>query len=364
MKSEEKIYWIGLSAFPGIGPKRFNLLKQYFGSARKAWRAPEEELLKVGLPQKLVDDFVIFRNKLELKSIFRQLKKSAIRVLTIEDDDYPVNLKKIENAPFVLYLKGKLKPQDELALAVVGTRKITSYGREVTVSLVTDLVAAGLTIVSGMAYGVDILAHNTALSSDGRTIGVWAGGLDSVVPGFRQNLVEKILKSGRGAILSEFPLGLNPNRGTFPARNRLISGLSLGVLVTEAAQDSGSLITAEHAVKQGRKVFAIPGPITSQLTAGTAKLLQSGAKLVYDVKDILEELDIAHSAKYIAAREILPESQEEAEILKILENETKHLDQIVRESGLATSQVASLVSLMEIKGKIKNLGGMVYTINK
>jgi DNA processing protein len=364
MKSEEKLYWIGLSAFPGIGPKRFNLLKQYFGSARKAWRAPEEELLKVGLPQKLVDDFEIFRNQLEPKSISQQLKKSAIRVLTIDDDDYPNNLKKIENAPFVLYLKGRLKPQDELALAVVGTRKITSYGREVTVSLVTDLVAAGLTIVSGMAYGVDFLAHSTALSTGGRTVGVWAGGLDSVDPGFRKNLVEKILKTKQGAIVSEFPLSLNPSRGTFPARNRLISGLSLGVLVTEAAQDSGSLITAEHAVKQGRKVFAIPGPITSQLTAGTAKLLQSGAKLVYHVKDVLDEINLAERGKKIKAKTILPESQEEAEILKILENESKHLDQIVRESGLATSQVASLVSLMEIKGKIKNLGGGIYTINQ
>ena len=360
----EKICWIGFSAFPGIGPKRFNLLKQYFGSARKAWQASHGALLKAGLPQKLVNNFESFRKKFEPKSIFRQLEKSAIRVLTIKDDDYPSNLKKLENAPFVIYLKGKLKPQDELALAVVGTRKMTSYGREVTESLVTDLVAAGLTIISGMAYGVDILAHNTALEVGGRTIGVWAGGLDSVDPGFRKNLVEKILKTKQGAIISEFPLGLNPSRGTFPARNRLISGLALGVLVTEAAQDSGSLITAEHARKQGRKVFAIPGPITSQLTAGTAKLLQSGAKLVYHVKDILDEIDLTERWQKIKAKMVLPESQEEAEILKILENETKHLDQIVRESGLATSQVMSLVSMMEIRGKIKNLGGMVYTINK
>lgn len=188
--------------------------------------------------------------------------------------------------------------------------------------------------------------------------------MDSVAPGFRKNIVEKILKTNQGAIISEFPLGFNPSRGTFPARNRLISGLPLGVLVTEAAQDSGSLITAGHAVKQGRKIFAVPGPITSQLTAGTAKLLQSGAKLVYHVKDILEELDLGERAKKVKAKTVLPETEEEGIILKLLKDENKHLDQIVRESALETAQVASLISMMEIKGKIKNLGGMIYTINK
>ncbi len=364
MKRREKIYWIGFSAFPGIGPKRFALLRKYFGNAEKAWKAPKESLVKIGLSEKLIDEFRSFRQKIDPSSLFLRLEKLRIKTITIEDKNYPNRLKSLDNAPFVIYIKGQLKPQDELAIAVVGTRKISSYGRQVTESLVADLVAAGLTIVSGMAYGVDILAHNTALSTDGRTIGVWAGGLDNLDPGFRKNLVEKILKTKQGAIISEFPLGLNPSRGTFPARNRLISGLSLGVLVTEAAQGSGSLITAEHAAKQGRKIFAVPGPITSQLTAGTAKLLQSGAKLVYHVKDVLDEIDLTERWGKIKAKMVLPESQEEAEILKILENETKHLDQIVRESCLETPQVMSLISLMEIKGKIKNLGGMIYTINK
>jgi len=361
---EERLYWIGFSVFPGIGPKRFALLRKYFGSAKKAWRAPKEKLIKTGLSQKLVSNFIDFRKKTDLASLSAKLQKLGIKVITIDDKDYPNNLQKIDSAPFIIYLMGNLKTQDELAIAVIGTRKISYYGQQVTESLVADLVAAGLTIVSGMAYGVDLLAHNSALQNDGRTIGVWAGGLDSVAPGFRKNIVEKISKTNRGVIISEFPLGLNPSRGTFPARNRLISGLSLGVLVTEAAQGSGSLITAEHAVKQGRQIFAVPGPITSQLTAGTAKLLQSGAKLVYHVKDILDELDLSERQGKIKARTILPESKEEAEILKILENETKHLDQIVRESSLKTAQVASLVSMMEIKGKIKNLGGMIYTINK
>jgi DNA processing protein len=359
---DEKFYWIGFSAFPGIGPKRFALLRKYFGSAQKAWQAPKEKLIKTGLSQKLVSNFIDFRKKTDLASLSVRLQKLGIKVITIDNKDYPNNLQKIDNAPFIIYLMGNLKPQDELAIAVIGTRKISSYGRQVTESLVADLVAAGMTIVSGMAYGVDLLAHNSALQNGGRTIGIWAGGLDSVAPGFRKNIVEKILKTNRGAIISEFPLGLNPSRGTFPARNRLISGLSLGVLVTEAAQDSGSLITADHAAKQGRKVFAVPGPITSQLTAGTAKLLKSGAELVYHVKDVLEELDLGERLEKVKAKTVLPENKEEAEILKILENETKHFDQIVRESGLKTAQVASLISMMEIKGKIKNLGRMIYTI--
>lgn len=364
MTKDEKFYWLGFSAFPGVGPKRFALLRKYFGSAKKAWQAKRENLLKLGFSEKLVSDFDKFREEFNLSSYFLRLENHKINALTIEDKDYPENLKNIDGAPFLLYMIGKILVQDSLSVGVVGTRKITAYGKEVTERLVSDLVASGLTIVSGLAYGVDSIAHNTALDVGGRTIGVWAGGLDSVVPGFRQNIVEKILKSGRGAIISEFPLGLNPSRGTFPARNRLISGLSLGILVTEAAGDSGSLITAAHAVKQGRKVFAVPGPITSPLTAGTAKLLKSGAKLVYSVKDILDELDLDEKAKKIQAKIVLPENKEEAIILELLKNEEKHIDQLVRQSGFDTAKVTSIISIMEIKGKIKNLGGMVYIINK
>jgi len=364
MTKDEKLYWVGFSAFPGIGPKRFALLRKNFGSVRKAWRAKREDLLKLGFSEKLVSDFDKFREEFNLSSYYLRLIKQKIEVINIEDKDYPENLRNINGAPFLLYLMGKILAKDSLSIGVVGTRKMTAYGKEVTERLVADLVASGLTIISGLAYGVDSVAHQTALEVGGRTIGVWAGGLDSVEPGFRKNIVEKILKTGRGAVISEFPLDFNPSRGTFPARNRLISGLSLGVLVTEAAEDSGSLITAAHAVKQGRKVFAVPGPITSALTAGTAKLLKSGAKLVYSVKDILEELNIAHSAKCIVAKEILPEDKNEAIILDLLKNEEKHIDELVRQSGFDTAKVTSIISMMEIKGKIKNLGGMVYCLNK
>ena len=320
--------------------------------------------MELGLSEKLIENFLDFRKTFDLTSYFLRLRKSGIKTIAFEDKNYPENLKNLEDAPFLLYILGDILSQDALALGVVGTRKVTAYGREVTQSLVTDLATQGLTIVSGLAYGVDSIAHNSALQSDGRTIGVWAGGLDTVSSGFRQNIIEKILKSNSGAVISEFPLGFHPNRATFPQRNRIIAGLSLGVLVTEAAEDSGSIITANFAKKQGRSVFAVPGPITSSLSKGTADLIKEGAKLVYNVQDILGELKIEKRREGERARRVLPENKEEEKILELLKNESKHIDEIVRETGWETGQVASILTLMEIKGKIKNLGNGTYIISR
>ena len=340
------------------------MLREYFGSAKEAWQADLAKLLETGLPQKLINDFDLHRKNFDFSSYFLRLKRIKVNSILLEDKNYPENLKRIADPPFCLYILGEVLSSDSLAIGVVGTRKITSYGKEVTEDLVTSLVVSGLTIVSGLAYGVDSIAHNSALQNGGRTIGVWAGGLDTVESGFRQNLVKRIIEEGKGAIVSEFPLGFQPNRTTFPQRNRIISGLSLGVLVTEAAEDSGSLITANFAKKQGRPVFAVPGPITSGQTKGTAELLKKGAKLVYDVNDILGELELGVRGQGLAAREILPENKDEALILEILKNETKHIDEIVRETKMGTSKISSLLTMMEMKGKIKNLGGMTYTLSR
>ncbi len=197
----------------------------------------------------------------------------------------------------------------------------------------------------------------------GRTIGVWGGGLDVGLSGFRQNLVQRIIKEEKGAIISEFPLGFHPNRTTFPQRNRIIAGLSLGVLVTEAAEDSGSLITAEFAKKQGRPVFAVPGPITSSLSAGTAKLLKNGAELVTKAQDILQALKIEDRSLKLEAKRVLPENKEEEKILRLLENEPKLVDEVVRETGWETGKVLGLLTMMEMKGMVKGEGGE-YRINK
>lgn len=365
MIEEEKLYWFGLSAFNGIGPKRFALLKAYFGSAKRIWKVSSKELLTAGLDPKLVSKFVKFRQGFDLTSYFLRLRENRIECQTLVDKNYPENLKKIDNPPFVLYVKGKIKSQDELAIGVVGTRKMSSYGREATERLVSDLVAAGLTIISGLARGVDTVAHQTALKAGGRTIAVLGSGLDKIYPPENKNLVEEII-DGHGAVVSEFPLGLQPVPGNFPARNRIIAGLSLGTVVIEGTQDSGSLISARCAAEQGREVFAVPGPITSPNSAGPAVLIKMGAKLVWDVSDILEELNIDKKLKVKSKKlkVVLPENPEEERILVAIKNESKHIDKIVRETGMDVGQVMSLMTMMEMKGMVKNLGNMVYGINR
>lgn len=360
---DEKLYWLAFSAFNGVGPKRFALLKNYFGSAKKAWEAREKELLEIGLGPKLTSELLEFRNDFDPSSYFLRLRENKIECYFLDDKNYPENLKKIDNPPFILYVKGTISPEDELAIAVVGTRKMTGYGGQVTESLVTELVSAGLTIVSGLARGVDSMAHKAALRADGRTIGVLACGLDIVYPPENVSLVEEII-DGHGAVISEFPLGMQPMPGSFPARNRIISGLALGTVVVEAPEKSGALITARHAAEQGREVFAIPGPVTSPNAAGPSHLIKMGAKLVFNVNDILEELKIESGVKNHESRKIVAENPEEETILSLIKDEAKHIDEIVRESGFDPGKVASIMSLMEIKGKVRNLGGMVYSINK
>jgi len=358
---EEKLYWLAFNAFEGIGVKRFALLKDYFGMAQRAWQAPKEELLAIGLGPKLTDKLVQFRKNFDPYSYFLRLREKKIGVIFIGDKNYPANLQTINNPPFVLYIKGKIKPKDNLAIAVVGSRLMTNYGGRVTESLVRDLTAAGLTIVSGLARGVDTRAHRAALKAKGRTIAVLGCGLDRCYPAENVSLLEEIIR-GSGAVVSEFPLGKEPKPGNFPIRNRIIAGLSLGTVVIEGTRKSGTLITARHAARQGREVFAVPGPITSRFSAGPAWLIKMGAKLVFDSNDIVEELGLTSKPSPKQAKPLV-ESKEEEKLLFLIKDEAKHLDQLVRETGFDAGKVAGLMSLMEIKGKVRNLGGMVYTIN-
>ncbi|MBI5620035.1 DNA-protecting protein DprA [Candidatus Gottesmanbacteria bacterium] len=250
---EETAYWVGFSVFPGIGPVRFKLLLNYFGSAKNAWLAPAETLKNIHLGDKLTDQFVDFRKKFDVDDYIVQLEKLHVSVLTLTEPKYPTLLKQIPDAPFLLYIKGhKNKEPIDLArtIAVVGTRQVTHYGVDVTQRIVEGLVAYGFTIVSGLAYGVDAVAHQTAIDSGGKTIAVLGCGIDIIAPPSNARLYHQIAEEGVGAIVSEMPLGLRPNNGLFPARNRIISGLSLGVVVTEGADDSGALITARNAAEQ------------------------------------------------------------------------------------------------------------------
>jgi len=280
--TDEKRYWVAFSVFPGIGPVRFRLLLEHFGSAKKAWEAP------------LSNTFVDFRKKFDIDEYLRKLENLHVSVLTLTDPKYPKLLKQIPDAPFLLYVKsmpGQEKLNLDRTIAVVGTRNITRYGEDVTRTIVKGLVANGFTIVSGMAYGVDAVAHQAAIDAGGKTIAALGCGIDIIAPEGNARLYRGIGEEGHGAIVSEMPLGLRPDKGMFVARNRIISGLSLGVVVTEGAGDSGALITARNAAEQGREVFAVPGPITSRYSAGPAQLIKKGATLVETVEDILDELN-------------------------------------------------------------------------
>lgn len=363
---QETACWVGFSVFPGIGPVRFRLLRDYFGSAKKAWDASPATLKKIKLGDKLTDEFVDFRKTFNVDEHLSKLEKLHVSVVTLDSPKYPKLLKEIPDAPFLLYVMGKntgVPINLTRTIAVVGTRLVTHYGEEVTKKLVSGLVAYGFTIVSGLAYGVDAVAHRAALDAGGRTIAVLGCGIDIIAPPVNANLYRAIADGG-GAIVSEMPLGLRPNKGLFPARNRIISGLSLGVVVTEGADDSGALITARNAGEQGREVFAVPGPITSKFSRGPARLLKNGAKLVESVEDIIEELGMDSRKGKSRLTGDLPmrqgETKEEQKILALIRDHWMGIDDLVRASGLTISAVSSTLSVLEIRGIVKDFGEKEY----
>lgn len=293
---DDLLYWLGFSAFPGIGPVRFRLLREYFGQVKDAWNAKEDVLRSLHVSGSLVSSFVDFRRTFDLHAYYERLVKNHVGIVTIDHPKYPRLLKEIPDAPFLLYVKGR-KTQEgidmENTVAVVGARKKTAYGEEVTKEIVRTLVSYGVTIVSGMAYGIDAIAHETAIAEGGKTIAVLGCGIDICAPMGNIHIYRKVTDGGCGAVVSEMPLGMRPDKGLFPARNRIISGLSLGVVIIEGTSHSGTLITARNAAEQGREVFAIPGPITSATSHGPSILLRSGAVLIESADDIISSLGLA-----------------------------------------------------------------------
>jgi DNA processing protein len=365
MNSDDK-YFIAFNVFPGIGPVRFKLLYDYFGTAKAAYLAPEKELSLIHLNSKIIADLIRFREHFDIDDYVLKLNKLAIFAITWDSPHYPKLLKQIPDPPFVIYIRGKKSSMPinlNRTIAIVGTRKITSYGTEITQHLTSELVNSGFTIVSGMAYGVDAVAHQVTLDQGGQTIAVLGCGVDVIAPASNTNLYHEIIESGRGAVISEIPLGERPVKGLFPARNRIISGLSLGVVVTEGADDSGALITARYAGEQGREVFAVPGPINNPYSQGPFKLLKKGAKLVSDVNDILEELNISNSvskkpADY--AQLVNQFSGIEKQIVSLLINERLPIDEIGRKLNSDSSLISSTLTILEIRGIVKDYGGKVY----
>jgi len=349
----------------GVGPKRFSLIKQAFGSAEIAYQAEKKQWLKIGFPAKLTTTIFAHKNNFDLAKTKEDLAHLQINYLAQDDEQFPKLLKELPDCPIGLFIKGNILPQDAKALAVVGTRKVTNYGKEVTEKFVSTLVSRGFTIISGLARGVDSIAHKTALNCRGRTIAVMGCGLDTVYPKEHKDLANEIIKNG--AIISEFLPYTEITPGNFPARNRIVSGMSLGVLVTEGSTHSGTNITAMMAVEQNREVFAIPGPITSQMSQGPAKLIQMGAKLALSVDDILNELQLGGlsstnteiNAHSVANTPHFDDKKQEL-IWQFLLNGNCHIDNISRTVKIPITEVMTALTLMELKGLVKNLGEGVW----
>ena len=353
-------YYIGFNLVRGIGPLRLRALLDAFGDVERAWHAPADALRSSGLDRRSLANLLETRAQVDLEQELRRVADAGAHVLTWESPGYPPLLREIPAPPPLLYVHGHLEPEDVWAVAVVGTRRASAYGREVTRRLASDLARSGITIVSGLARGIDGIAHHAALEAGGRSVAVLGCGVDQVYPPEHRGLAQHI--AARGALISEYPIGTPPEAGNFPPRNRIISGLSLGVLVSEAGLGSGALITADYATEQGRDVFAVPGSILAAGSAGANRLIQDGAKMVLEAADVLKELNLTMAVEQTEARELLPANEAEAALLAHLGTEPIHVDELSQAAGLTITEINSTLALMELKGFVRQVGGMRYVV--
>jgi DNA processing protein len=355
----ESQYLTAIYAFNYFGPARVKLLLSYYKKAKVIWKSSKDELIKVGLPEAKIFEFDNFRNGFDIEEYFERLRSLKIGVVTILDKEYPRNLKGLNGAPSVLYYKGDLTCLKNDCVAIVGSRQMTSYGREVTEKFSGELSDFGVTIISGLARGIDTSAHRACLAAGGKTAAVLGNGLDVIYPPENIGLAQAILKA-KGVIISEYPLGYPALPENFAARNRIVSGLSSAVIVIEGAEKSGTLLTATHAAEQGKTVFAVPGQITSPLSKAPLFLLKNGAKIVTETKDIVDELDLQIKVDKEKIAKIAPECPEEEKLLEILKNEPLHLDELTRISGGKIAEISARLTIMEMKRMVRNMGKGVY----
>lgn len=356
--NDQKKYWVGFNLVRGIGSVRFQQIRTFFGDLSTAWQAPPEAFQQAGLPERARVNFLKLRQEIDLDQLLDSILEKNVTVLTLLDHDYPDLLREIDQAPPVIYLKGALTPTDAFSVAVVGTRKVSEYGQQVTRDTCTYLAARGLTIVSGLARGVDALAHQHALKAGGRTIAVLGSGVDVIYPPEHRKIASAIIENG--ALISDYPLGTQPEGVNFPPRNRIISGLSLATVVIEAGDRSGALITADFALEQGREVFAVPGNVLSPVSRGTNRLIQNGAYAMISPQDVFDVLNLDQIDAKKDARQLLPTDDIEVRILQVIDYQPKHIDEICNETDLAIEKVSAALTLMELKGMLQHVGGMRY----
>jgi DNA processing protein len=355
---EQIKYWVGFNKVPGIGPIRLKSLLDSLGDIKGAWNASTKELQQVGLGKKIIEDFIRIRSELDLDAEIARLNSQGYKAISWDSEDYPVRLKEIDTPPPVLYVWGELDPNDRWAVAIVGTRRMSSYGESVTQELSSALALNGVTIISGMARGIDGVAHRTALDNGGRTIAVLGSGLDHLYPPENRKLAKEI--SEHGAVLTDYPLGTEPEGRNFPPRNRIISGLALVVVIIEAGEGSGALITAHFAVDQGREVFAVPGKIHSKKSVGTNKLIRDGATPFLSVEDVLEALNFDVIVRQEVINEFMPEDEVERMVYEKLSFDPIHVDAIRAECDLPVSKITASLAMLELKGRARQVGGMQY----
>ena len=360
--TNELAYWISFTRIPGVGRIRIRQLKEYFKTLASAWKAPLTELKKAGIDSRVAASIDQLRDKLSPDDELEKLKIHGVRALTCEDHDYPSRLKEIYDYPPVLFSRGSGQIQDESAIAIVGTRRASVYGRQVTEDMVRELVANGILIVSGLAKGIDSIAHRTAIENNGRTVAVSACGLDLVYPAENAKLAQSIMENG--LLISEYPIGTRPKADNFPRRNRIMSGISLGVLIVEAGETSGALITCKQALEQNREVFAVPGSILSPASRGTNRLIQRGeAKLVLTGNDILEELNLSVVAQQLEIKEPQGANDTETKILAAIESEPVQIDELCRRTGFPAATVTGTLTILELKGLVRQFGCMSFALS-
>ncbi|MBL8029867.1 MAG: DNA-protecting protein DprA [Candidatus Doudnabacteria bacterium] len=363
--SQNALFLHGLNLMPELGPARLVKLSSTFSEYEKIYGSKEEELIAAGFEQTLAKKILNHLKTINLEEEAEKLFNANVSLLTPEHNNYPKLLREIPKFPPLLYTKGHMNTEEELCIAVVGTRQLTNYGRAIIPDLIGPIVEKGITIVSGLAFGVDAEAHKQSISKQKRTIAVLGGGLDnsSIYPKHHQFLAQQILDSN-GALISEYPLGTPNFKQNFVARNRIISGLSVATIVIECSLDSGSLITANHALEQNRQVFAVPGPIYAPMSKGPNNLIKMGAKPITLASDIFEELNLENLEQEKENATIFGDTPTETCILKLLSKEPVNINSIIKISGLSPSETTSALTFLEIKGKVKNLGGQQYILSR
>ncbi len=355
-------YYLGFNLTPGIGPSRLARLIERCGSLEAAWQADPFEMAAAGLDGKTSAALLAARARLDLDAELARAARAGAALLTLDDAAYPALLREIPGAPPLLYVRGALTPADDWAVAVVGTRMPTAYGREAAHSIAGDLAAGGVSVVSGLALGVDTLAHEAALAAGGRTLAVLGSGVDLPYPARNRRLAERIVE--QGALISDYPLGTAPVAANFPPRNRIISGLSRATLVVEAGEQSGALITVGFALDQGRDVFAVPGPIFARQSAGCNRLIRGGAGLARGAADLMADLDMTAASVQREVRAELPADPAEAAVLNLLTGEPRHIDELGREAGLPAHVAAATLALLELKGLARQPAPMYYVLGR